>query len=137
VIPFAFYKYGKQIRRRSKFAPTEETEGQKPDDEEQQRRNVIADSNAELPTRPGALRVHDRDRDVSVVSSSSEESAVVVGAGRAGRGGREGGSGSEGERKMQEKRREEEEETQRRRDDDLQNALGEPRDENRNFGNEG
>ncbi|KAK8133045.1 major facilitator superfamily transporter [Apiospora kogelbergensis] len=152
VIPFAFYKYGKQIRRRSKFAPTDEeeevTEGQKPDDEEQQRRSASADANAQSSTRPHARREHGRDTDgdASVVSSSSsasslEESTVVAGAGSGGKR----GSGLEGEWEKEEENKrskrgeveeEEEEEKQRGRDDDLQNALGEPRDENRNFGKE-
>ncbi|KAK8851057.1 major facilitator superfamily transporter [Apiospora arundinis] len=134
VIPFAFYKYGKQIRRRSKFAPTEETEGQKPDDEEQQRRSADAP-----PTRPHALREDTRDRDVSVISSSSEESTVVVG-GREGGGGGVGGHGYglEGDREKVEKQEEKKRKSSETRgcNDDLQNALGEPRDENRNFGKE-
>ncbi|KAK7999537.1 hypothetical protein PG990_012137 [Apiospora arundinis] len=132
VIPFAFYKYGKQIRRRSKFAPTEETEGQKPDDEEQQRRSADAP-----PTRPHALREDTRDRDVSVISSSSEESTVVVGGREEGGGGVGGhGHGLEGDReKVEEEKKRKSSET-RGRNDDLQNALGEPRDENRNFGKE-
>ncbi|KAK8064591.1 hypothetical protein PG994_007229 [Apiospora phragmitis] len=115
VIPFAFYKYGKQIRRRSKFAPTEEkTEGEKPDDEEQQRRNANADVGpSSSPPRP-PLRV--RDTDFSIISSSSEESTVVVG---------EGGAGHRQEGKRE-----------RGGDDYLQNTLGEPRDENVNFGKE-
>ncbi|KAH8196472.1 hypothetical protein TruAng_009370 [Truncatella angustata] len=39
VIPFAFYKYGAGIRRRSKFAPTQDSHDNNNDDEEQQRRS--------------------------------------------------------------------------------------------------
>ena len=33
-IPFIFYRYGEPIRKRSKFAPTEDTEGEKQDEEQ-------------------------------------------------------------------------------------------------------
>lgn len=46
VIPFAFYKYGEQIRKRSRFAPTNL---KKPDDEEAQRREKAAEPRTDLP----------------------------------------------------------------------------------------
>ncbi|KAK8075614.1 hypothetical protein PG997_010277 [Apiospora hydei] len=90
VIPFAFYKYGKQIRRRSKFAPTEEsdetTKGEKPDDEEQQRRHAHANNSSSAESSPPPQRpsMRERDRDFSVISSSSEESTVVKSLGEPG-----------------------------------------------------
>ncbi|KAH9908874.1 major facilitator superfamily domain-containing protein [Xylariomycetidae sp. FL2044] len=87
IIPFAFYKYGEGIRRRSRFAPTPQ---HKPDDEEQQQQ--------QQQRHP----------------SSSETSTVDVSAGG----------------HTHEKRNESV-------DDDLQNPIGEPRDENVNFGREG
>ncbi|KAK8072868.1 hypothetical protein PG996_006216 [Apiospora saccharicola] len=129
IIPFGFYKYGKGIRARSKFAPTETTEARKADDEEQQRRNSHAVASASASSRP-PMRERHHERDVSVISSSSEESTVVVGGG--------GGSGraEEDERENLEEERGRKQERRTRDDDVVQNSLGEPRDENLDFGKE-
>lgn len=48
VIPFLFYRYGKQIRIRSKFAPTEEKSEAREKDEEQADNNATARRNSVL-----------------------------------------------------------------------------------------
>ena len=48
IIPFMFYKYGKQIRIRSKFAPTSEKQAQRVADEEA----AVDASNSEMEESP-------------------------------------------------------------------------------------
>ncbi|KAI1262769.1 MFS general substrate transporter [Xylariaceae sp. FL1019] len=87
LIPFAFYKYGARIRRRSRFAPTDDSDYEDHDDEEKQARRS---------DRPSAAS--------TIVGNDSETYAS----------------------KEHDKHRE--------GDDDLQNDLGEPRDDNTHFG---
>ena len=69
LIPFAFYKYGESIRRRSRFAPT--APQPRPDDEEQQRRteelaSAEPSSSPDLTDREGdesVTEVEKKDRD--------------------------------------------------------------------------
>jgi MFS transporter, DHA1 family, multidrug resistance protein len=88
VIPFAFYKYGESIRRRSKFAPTKDSNNDAAEDRPHQ------DSDGSS-TRPSS-------------DQSSPDTAVAH-------------EPYEGEK-------------QREDVDDVQNTLGEPREENTGFG---
>ncbi|CAJ2499649.1 Uu.00g025020.m01.CDS01 [Anthostomella pinea] len=91
IIPFTFYTYGEGIRKRSKFAPTQD---HRADDEEQQRRS------SEGPAAGGSSSASSRTVGVDDVPEPHAE-----------------------------KQRE-------AADDDLQNALGESKDENVHFGQE-
>lgn len=53
VIPFLFYKYGKQIRIRSKFAPTPPEPRPKPDEETGPYEDPIQTSESVSSDRPG------------------------------------------------------------------------------------
>lgn len=66
-IPFIFYKYGEQIRIKSKFAPTAPPKEQKPDDEEKQQ-NQVRNS------------VHSQDSDTSSSAPSDSDESHEDGA---------------------------------------------------------
>ncbi|KAK7961817.1 major facilitator superfamily transporter [Apiospora aurea] len=114
--------------------------GGKPDDEERQRRHTNGSSAALSPPPLRRLPMRERDRDFSVISSSSEESTVVVGVGGRRDHAEEGREREKRIEEMKKQRRAEERPQHTGRgedgDDNLQNSLGEPRDENVNFGKE-
>ncbi|KAI0473407.1 MFS general substrate transporter [Xylariaceae sp. FL0804] len=127
VIPFAFYRYGERIRVRSRFAPTPSSshhhahaDRRRPDDEERQQQQQA--SREQLSGEADGEGGGRRTSRGSAPSPSSPRRSHSLSAGSTVID-EEAGSSSEKPRPG--------------RHDSLQNALGEPREENRNFGHEG
>ncbi|KAI1324661.1 MFS general substrate transporter [Xylariaceae sp. FL0255] len=108
VIPIAFYKYGEKIRIRSKFAPTDDIHRDDgPDDEEKQM------SEQRKRRQDGAGSLSSSPQEESPERRVSEGTTIAA---------------ADATFEAYEERHSHE--------DDLQNALGEPQDENRHFGHE-
>lgn len=121
VVPFAFYKYGPAIRRRSRFAPTPKkkdeeanSEGEKNEEGQQGEKEVRSENVASSD-------------DESTTSSSSSSTVAEEGAPK---------SNVDPEKhELKEEQQESHEQPSHYGSD--QNAFGQPRYENTNFGHEG
>lgn len=74
IIPFAFYRYGKQIRVRSRFAPTGISEAEREKDEEEALERIVAE-----PTRPS--RTHTRGHTLDRTLGEGDEAMTTTESG--------------------------------------------------------